>query len=643
MLRYLSVLCFYLFAFLSGLNGQTKKIDRLKKEIETAQTQDEKLQALFTFCDEKQSLNTDTLCLYASAAKEISLHQNKLSNLALADYYVASCLVKKSLLDSALKICETTIRKLPNKGEGVTALMKLMALEAQIFIRSDKFDKGLEKIYKFLHTAEENNDTLMRMAALNGMGWLNMEMNKPSEALKWFFTALNASDNKIHHEKNSNIYSNIAAIYKQLHKNDSAAYFIKIAIAFSRKTENLFFLTNSLNILADIYINTKRPALAEAPLNEALKIRKEIGDPFYIVSDMSELAIYYASISQPQKGIALSLQGIEIANKYHVSSKLSYLYHALGENYKAAGNYIKYSKALERVMELQDSMHAANSVEAKAEMDTRYDLSKKENLIILQKLDITNKNFLFYGSLLLLFVTLLMTGILFRSYKKSQQIKLLKMQTEEKQLSARAVITAEERERKRISRDLHDNIGAYATALIENTDQLKRHATGNGVQQSAANVSENAKDIMGSLQEAIWVLNNDVITITDFIDRLKLYSKKMLPASPGIQIRYKEQIEKDNVLSPAAALHLFRIMQEGLQNIIKHAKPQNIIVRVESNETILISIKDDGKGFDTCNVTDGNGLLNMQYRAKEAGYVFNIYSDNTGTEITLQKNHAFAV
>jgi signal transduction histidine kinase len=634
---------FFLFIFSFHIPGQTPLIDRLKKDITTATSQDKKLQALFALCEEKQSLNTDTFCKYASVAKEISLQQKKMSNIAMAEYYLAGCLVKRGSLDTALQICEQYIPKVKNDRDAVTALMKLTALKAQIFIRSNRFKEGLAEIYKVLHTAEENKDTMMQMVGLNGIGWLNMEMDQGPEALKWFFKALKVTDNKYYHEKNSNIYSNIAAIYKELHKNDSAEFFIKKAIIFSRKIQNLFFLANSLAILADIYIDAKTPALAEAPLNEALEIRKEIGDPFYIVSDISQLAIYYANVSQPAKGIAMSQQGIEIANKFHITAKLSYLYHALGENYKAAGNYVQYSKTLQQVMDMKDSMYAANSAEAKAEMDTRYGLDKKENLIRVQKLELTNKNNLFYGSLILLFLTLLTSWLLFRGYKKNQQIKLLKMQTEEKQLAAHAVISAEEKERKRISRDLHDNIGAYTTVLMANTEQLRSHAAGNSIQQSVKNVYDNAQNIMGSLQETIWVLNNDVITITDFIDRFKVYSKKILQNFPEIQIRFKEQLERDIILSPAEALHLFRIMQEGLQNTIKHAQPHNIIVTVESKEAIIISIKDDGKGFNIENIVNGNGLSNMRHRAIEAGYRLNISSNENGTELTLQKNHAFAV
>lgn len=643
MLRSLPFFIFYLLSLAFHLNAQTKVIAGLKREVETATTDDKRLEALFALCEEKQSLNTDTFCKYASVAKEISFHQKNKANIAMAEYYIASCLVKRSALDTALQICEKNIREVKNDPGALSAVMKLTALKAQIFIRSTRYKEGLAEIYKVLHTAEGARDTMMQIVALNGIGWVNMEMDQGQEALTWFFKALKVTDNNYYHEKNSNIYSNIAAIYKGLGKHDSAEYFVEKAIAFSRKTGNLFFLANSLNILADIYIDTQRPVLAEAPLNEALKIRKEIGDPFYIVSDISQLAIYYAHILQPAKGIAISREGIEIAKKYKITAKLSYLYHALGENYKAAGNYVEYSKTLEQIMTLKDSVYAANTAEAKAEMYTRYNLDKKENLIKVQSLELANKNYLIYGSLALLVLTLFTSWLLFRGFKKNQQIKLLKMQTEEKKLAAHAVMSAEEKERKRISRDLHDNIGAYATALMANTEQLKQQAAGNVIKQSADNVSENAHDIMNSLQETIWVLNNDVITITDFIDRFKLYSKKMLQNFPGIQIRFKEQLDNDIELSPAEALHLFRIMQETLQNTVKHAKPRNLCVTVETNESIFISIKDDGKGFNTLDVSSGNGLLNMRHRAKEAGYRFNITSAEEGTEITLQKNNAFAV
>jgi len=643
MLRSYIALCCYLLCFTIQGYGQTGIIDRLKKNIETAPNQSKKLQALFSFCEQRNSLSTDTLCKYASVAKKISLGRKQISEIATADYYVANCLVKQGALNTALQICESNIVKLGDQGNNAALVMKLAVLKAQILVKSNRYKEGLAEVYKVLQDSEQTNDTLMQMIAKNGIGWINMEMGQTSEALKWFFRALNITPTGSFHERNSNIYSNIAAIYKQVHKYDSAEHYIKKSLAFSRKSENLFYLANSLSILADIYIETNRTAQAEPLLTEALAIREKIGDPYYIVSDISLLAIYYANTSQSRKGIALSLQGIQLAEEFNLGSKLPYLYHALGENYKAAGNYNQYSRTLEKIQVLKDSVYSANSAASRAEMDALYNLKKKENVIIQQQLDISRKNSLFSNAIILLLFMSVLGWLLFQAYKKDQEIKLFKIRAEEKLLAAHAVVTAQENERKRIARDLHDNIGAYATVLTASAEKLSNQDGMSSIQQIVETVSDNAKKIISSLQETIWILSNDVITVTDFIDRFKLYAKKMLQHFPDIQIKFREEIHTDAELSPSEALHLVRIMQEALQNTLKHAAAKNIEVAVESKETILISIRDDGKGFSNDNSTGCNGLLNMKHRVNEAGYELKILSTEAGTEVRLQKNRAYAV
>jgi signal transduction histidine kinase/ligand-binding sensor domain-containing protein len=197
-------------------------------------------------------------------------------------------------------------------------------------------------------------------------------------------------------------------------------------------------------------------------------------------------------------------------------------------------------------------------------------------------------------------------------------------------------------ERERISRDLHDNIGAYTTVLIAAVENMDQEVSPLSFKQCAQSVSDNAKNIMASLKETIWILNNDAITITDFIDRFKLYANKAGCNFSEAQISFKEKLVNNQVLSPSESLNLFRIMQETLQNAFKHANAKTITIFVHSDDTIYISIKDDGVGFDAGGNTPGNGLFNIKYRAKEAGYSLTIISTEQGTEITLQKNRAFA-
>jgi signal transduction histidine kinase len=240
---------------------------------------------------------------------------------------------------------------------------------------------------------------------------------------------------------------------------------------------------------------------------------------------------------------------------------------------------------------------------------------------------------LWFGVLMVACAILVVTAGL-NSYYKTVNKKRLRLMEVQQTL---------QQERERISRDLHDNIGAYTTVLMASVEKLNNEAGQSGFQKTAQIVSENAKYIMASLKETIWVLNSDAITVTDMIDRFKLYANKIGHNFPDVQIRYKETLKENWAFSPAEGLHLFRIMQEAFQNALKHGRAKNITIFVYSDHALHISIADDGVGFNTSSHNTGNGLLNIKHRANEAGYNLTITSTGLGTEIALKKNNAFAV
>ena len=187
--------------------------------------------------------------------------------------------------------------------------------------------------YLLLNESEKSRDTLSGLLALNDLGWINMEMDQNQEAIGFLKTALQnpaAHNTEKYGEYISFIYSNIAAAYSSINKNDSGEYYINKAIPLARKFENLTSLANSLAIKADIMSATNRNKQAEDELIEVVKIRKQIGDPFFIVSDMEQLAVYYYHNNQPQKGIAISQEGIDMAIKNNIDSKLPLLYDGSG-------------------------------------------------------------------------------------------------------------------------------------------------------------------------------------------------------------------------------------------------------------------------------------------------------------------------
>jgi signal transduction histidine kinase len=193
-----------------------------------------------------------------------------------------------------------------------------------------------------------------------------------------------------------------------------------------------------------------------------------------------------------------------------------------------------------------------------------------------------------------------------------------------------------QKERDRISRDLHDNIGAYSTALIANADDIEIAADGAETKQKVELLKENARNIMVSIRETIWLLNSKNLSITGFTEGFMNYCTNILRNFEGIEIEFNEEILSNYELLPAEAINLLRILQEIIQNIVKHANATKINCSVKSENELTFVISDNGKGFDLAEKIKGNGFKNMKYRALEIQFQFKINSKpGEGTEITL--------
>ncbi len=200
-----------------------------------------------------------------------------------------------------------------------------------------------------------------------------------------------------------------------------------------------------------------------------------------------------------------------------------------------------------------------------------------------------------------------------------------------------------EQERLRIARDLHDNVGAHLSYLISNLDWMISHPEKLSAEEEKLrleNLTETGRQAILTLRQTIWAINNQALYIEDFADKFKAFAKKMLDFSAHINIHFEEEIIGKQKLSPGITLHLFRICQEALSNILKHADATNITVTFKSDKTNLFyfSITDDGAGFDT-SVDYSNehfGLVIMRDRAEECGARFSIHSElGKGTKVEL--------
>jgi len=211
----------------------------------------------------------------------------------------------------------------------------------------------------------------------------------------------------------------------------------------------------------------------------------------------------------------------------------------------------------------------------------------------------------------------------------TQQMEVFKMQ---QQL---------EMERNRISSELHDNVGSQLTNIIAQLDFLE-----NAVQMQPKQVllnkvevlQQKARYTMGQLRESIWALKEDSIPLEDFVMKIRRLFEEVLVSESGIQYQIFPSEKKAMQLSPWQAVNLLRVLQEGLQNIQKHAMAKEVSLTFSITDAGLkIILKDDGKGIDRGEGGyNGHGLQNIQNRMKQLNGDFEMVSNKgSGTSLLL--------
>lgn len=633
------IICYCTFLLLLGCTtvcgyAQTRKTDSLLQLVYHAKADEQKLNAILALCEEHKSITRDTLDYYAFAARELAGKTNNKRLKHLAELAVTYDYMRWGWTDSALATVEPLIKENDVTEQGSRVIyFKASRLKAMSYAMHSRFREALMVLYKIVNEAEHYNDTATLAENLNSIGSIALARNQPQEALTWLSRALAViTADPAHQSISAAIFVNKAEAYNLLKQTDSAVVNIDKGISIFKQTENLYNLAIALQKRSAIYLASGKINAAEAALKELITLRQQSGDEATYVDDNLSLIDFYIQTNQIGKAIQFCKDALITGDLHegndgnaknftnNINIRLEY-FKALAKCYKLNGDAPAYQQTLEQIITAKDSFYHYNSARAIAELQTNYEVQKKENTIIRQQLDITRKNNRFYAFLGIALFMVVVSGLLFYGYRRKEKYKLNAILEREKLLAAQSVSKAEENERKRIAADLHDNLGAYAASIVSNLDLMSsgpEHQQKNIVLHELRN---NSQAIVSQLNDTIWALKKEDLSLTAISDRIKIFIQRIQPSYPHVAINVTETIREDLALPPSQAFHLFRIIQEAITNGLKHSKAREILIVFESNATgFQIEISDDGVGIKDAGKmkTEGNGISNMQKRAKEA-------------------------
>lgn len=194
-------------------------------------------------------------------------------------------------------------------------------------------------------------------------------------------------------------------------------------------------------------------------------------------------------------------------------------------------------------------------------------------------------------------------------------------------------------ERERISKDLHDHLGSNLVTIVAQVDNIENKIDKKDFSEVSArvqNLSSQTREVMNVLRETIWAVQEDEHTLESFIIRIRTFLQRLYE-STNVTWNLKVSDGHEIKLSPTQTLHLFRIIQEASQNIIKHSKATEVSYSFNSSiQTLQIIVSDNGIGLSGIQDSQtSNGFANMRQRVNELAGEISIGND-LGTKIKVE-------
>ena len=243
-------------------------------------------------------------------------------------------------------------------------------------------------------------------------------------------------------------------------------------------------------------------------------------------------------------------------------------------------------------------------------------------------------NFIVLFALSLLLVVLLINALL--TERQSQQ-RLQQANQNLRQSAQEIEKLAMDQERSRIARDIHDSLGHSLTALnvqLESAIKLwekdpprSHHFLRNAKRLGSQSLQE-VRQSVATLRQDPLMGERLESAITNLI--------KDIQSNPSNRLNIERRIELSSTLPSNLQVLLYRIVQEGLTNVVKHANAKHIRLQLLSSQAVVtLSLEDDGEGFDPVEAKAGFGLQSMRDRAESVGGTFVINSSSQGTRVQV--------
>jgi signal transduction histidine kinase len=336
------------------------------------------------------------------------------------------------------------------------------------------------------------------------------------------------------------------------------------------------------------------------------------------------LAEYYQATGKKDSALYYAYQFKAVSEKYYKDDLLNALriLSQLEDDSKATRHYEAYVKLSDSILKNE---RAIRDKFGRIQYET--DQIEKENIKIAKE-----RMWLLIVSIVLIIASILVYVII-NQRNKNKELEFIQQQQETNEEIYNLMLSQHENieearalEKKRISQELHDGVLGRLFGARLSLDSLNMGTTNDAINTRSKYIDE-LKTIENDIRKVSHALNTDFVSGSGFVDIINTLIENQTAV-----YKLKHKIEHDGVInwdniSNKSKIHTYRIVQETLHNIHKHANAKSVKISFKlKNNVICLVVKDDGSGFDAQKIKTGIGLKNINSRIKEINGMLDIKS-----------------
>jgi two-component system, NarL family, sensor kinase len=522
-------------------------------------------------------------------------------------------------------------------------------------VKSD-FVNATDNFLKSVAFCEKERLYVLLQKNYRKLSVLNISHKKYNESLNYMQKAMEAekkdSADPLNHAEN---LLGIATCYKYLEKFEESEKNFNEAFAIYKAADYKFKMADVLCEMAALYdekdliksikISLEAQQIFDAVAPETITSINNMGNLgeklFNVAANDSLIQKFDAvEIKKNKNGILEAAEryltkAIALSKKQSIAQAILYYSGVLADLQAFAGDYKNAFANLTYKIKYNDSLYSQENKNAIAKLES-------EKSII--QLEAVNKQKSILNRILIgTTVGISLLGIIgyrnFQHRKKLQQQKIAELEKDKQLLAIDAMLKGQEEERSRIAKDLHDGLGGLLSGTKLSFINMKENlilTPENAIQFDKSlsmldNTIADLRKVAHNLMPEALVKFGLQEAVRDFCNSIQ--------SSTNLKVVY-QQLGENRKLSNTVEVFTYRIIQELVNNAVKHAAAKQIIVQLTTNNNkVAIVVEDDGKGFDLNAIANnkGAGMENIKYRVQYLnGTIDTVTSAGDGTSVNIE-------